>query len=64
MWKKILKSKTIIFGLVITLLGAVQTNLPYVQAILDPVTYGIATAVIGVVVIVLRFYTSTSISDK
>lgn len=64
MWKKIIKSKTLIFGFIVTVLGAAQTNLPYVQAILDPVTYGILTALIGVAVVVLRFMTTTSVSDK
>lgn len=64
MWAKIRKSKTIIFGFILTLLGAIQINLPSAQAAFDPVTYGIITAVIGVLVIVLRFYTTTSIGDK
>jgi len=64
MWAKIIKSKTIIFGFLLTLLGAIQTYLPSAQAAFDPVTYGIATAVVGVLVIVLRFFTTCSIGDK
>lgn len=64
MFAKILKSKTIIFGLFITALGAFQTYLPNLQALFDPVTYGVLTAVVGILVIVLRFLTSTSISEK
>ncbi|WP_028995844.1 hypothetical protein [Azonexus hydrophilus] len=64
MWAKIVKSKTIIFGFVIMLLGAIQTYLPNLQAALDPVTYGIATAVVGVLIIVLRFFTTIPVSEK
>lgn len=64
MWAKIIKSKTIIFGFLVTVLGAIQTYLPNAQAAFDPVTYGVVTAIIGVLVIVLRFFTTTSVGDK
>lgn len=62
--KKLLKSKTLVFGFLVTVLGAVQTYLPNVQALFDPVTYGVVTAAIGVLVIVLRAVTTQPLEDK
>lgn len=56
--KKATKSKTIKFGLAVTLLGAAQTFLPQVQGLLTPDLYGIITAAIGVTVVGLRYATS------
>lgn len=59
---KPLKSKTINFGLLLAIAGAVQVNLPSLQ--LDPATQGVATMVVGVIVVVLRFLTTKPVSEK
>ncbi|MEF8758327.1 MAG: hypothetical protein V5B36_00945 [Candidatus Accumulibacter sp. UW25] len=59
-----LKSKTIWFGLLVTILGALQVYLPSVQTLFDDVTYGILTAIIGVLVIVLRYVTTVPLEQK
>ncbi len=61
---KLHKSKTVVFGFVVMLLGAIQTYLPSIQAALDPVTYGLITASVGIAVVVLRYFTDTSLQDK
>lgn len=55
--KKRLKSKTINFGLILKIAGAVQI---YV----DSLEYGLATMAVGIIVIVLREKTNQSLDDK
>lgn len=59
---KSLKSKTINFGLLLAIAGAVQLNLPALQ--LDPTTQGWATMVVGVIVVALRFVTTKPVNEK
>jgi len=54
---KRLKSKTINFGLILKVAGAVQI---YV----DSLEYGAATMIVGVIVIVLREKTNQALDDK
>jgi len=61
---RILKSKTVNFGLLLTILGGVQLYLPQLQALLTPTDYGVLTTVVGITVIVLRTVTSQPLSDK
>lgn len=59
---KPLKSRTIDFGLLLVIAGAVQLNLPALQ--LDPKVQGWAIMGIGVVVVVLRYLTTKPVSEK
>lgn len=59
-----LKSKTAIFGYLITALGLLQANLPDFQAAFAPDTYGLITSGIGFAIIVLRTVTNQPLSDK
>lgn len=59
---KSIKSKTINFGLLLAIAGAVQLNLPALQ--LTPETQGWATMVVGIVVVVLRYLTTKPVSQK
>lgn len=61
--KRFFKSKTVSFGLLLVILSAVQQYLPELQVLLKDY-YSIATFVIGVAVIVLRYLTTTPMSDK
>lgn len=62
--KQTLKSKTAIFGYLITALGLLQANLPDFQAAFAPDTYGLITSGIGFAIIVLRAVTNQPLSDK
>lgn len=59
-----LKSKTAIFGYLVTVLGLLQTNLPDFQSAFSPSTYGVITSGIGFAIIVLRALTNQPLSDK
>lgn len=61
---QILKSKTMIFGMAVAALGAVQMFLPSVESLFTPETYGALTSAIGAVIMILRAVTTTSISEK
>jgi hypothetical protein len=62
--KKAHKSKTIIFGILVAMLGAAQTYLPELQGIVGPEVYGKLTFGIGVIVAALRVATTTDLRDK
>ena len=58
------KSKTMWFALLLVVLGFIADNFNYVQNIIDPRYYGASYIIIGVVVAVLRFVTTTPLKDK
>ena len=66
------KSKTVWLGLVITVFGYLQTNLPVVRTILLPsigqdkidMIVGAINIALGLGVIVVRFYTTQALADK
>ena len=58
--KKYLKSKTLLFGAALTGASVLQIFVPF----LPPKYVGIAGAVIGAVVIVLRFVTTVPVDQK
>ena len=64
MLRKMRRSKTMIFALLLVVLGVVYDNFSYIQNIIDPAYYGITYIVIGVVVAVLRFYTVKPLEDR
>ncbi len=57
---QIMKSKTLMFGFLLTLASVAQMLVPY----LPPAYVGLAGTATGVAVIVLRFLTSIPISEK
>lgn len=64
LFKKGWKSKTVVFGFVVAVLGAAQQYLPEIQALIDPDLYGKLTFCFGIVVVALRFVTSTDLNNK
>ena len=64
MLRKMRRSKTMIFALLLVVLGVVYDNFSYIQNIIDPAYYGITYIVIGVVVAVLRFVTVKPLDEK
>lgn len=57
-------SKTMWFSLALVVLGVVYDNFSYVQNIIDPRLYGVLLIVIGIIVAILRFITTTSLDDR
>ena len=58
------KSRTMWFSLALMILGAVYENFSYVQNVIDPRYYGSVLIFIGVVLAVLRFYTTLPLDEK
>ena len=55
MLRKMRRSKTMIFALLLVVLGVIYDNFSYIQNIIDPRYYGVSYIAIGVVVAALRF---------
>ena len=62
--KQMAKSRTMWFSLALMILGAVYENFSYVQNVIDPRYYGSVLIFIGVVLAVLRFYTTLPLDEK
>lgn len=59
---KYLKSKTVNFGLIVSILGVVQSNIDSLG--LDSKTQGLVLIGIGIAVIILRSVTDKPLKDK
>ena len=59
-----MRSKTMWFSLALVILGVVYDNFSYVSNLIDPRLYGVLLILIGVIVAVLRFVTTTSLDDR
>ena len=64
MLRKMRRSKTMIFALLLVVLGVVYDNFSYIQNIIDPAYYGVSYIAIGVVVAILRFFTIKPLDEK
>ena len=64
MLRKMRRSKTMIFALLLVVLGVIYDNFSYIQNIIDPRLYGILLIAIGITVAILRFVTTTSLDDR
>lgn len=64
MLKQMLKSKTIIFALLLAVLGVLQTSMEVFTPYISSQTAGVLTVLISCAVAVLRVITTTSIGDK
>ena len=62
--KKAWASKTVRFSLLLMLLGAIQSAVPFLQHLFSPTTYGIFVMVIGMIVGFLRLITTMPLADK
>lgn len=52
------QSKTMWFSIALVIFGALFDNFSYLQNVIDPKYYGSILVAIGIIVAVLRFYTS------
>jgi len=59
-----LKSKTIIFSIILASLGAIQASLELFNAVLSPAAYGLITMVVGAIVAALRIITTVPLDRK
>ena len=59
--KRMRQSKTMWFSLALVIFGALFDNFSYLQNVIDPKYYGSILVGIGVIVAILRFYTSRPI---
>lgn len=60
--KKALRSKTVIFGIVLAALSALQGFVLAVE--MEPKTQALIGFALSVIIIILRFLTTSSIDDK
>jgi len=52
------QSKTMWFSIALVIFGALFDNFSYLQNVIDPKYYGSILVAIGIIVAILRFYTS------
>ena len=53
--QQLIRDKTMIWSFLLVVVGALYSNFSYLQAVLNPKTYGISFVVIGCVCAALRF---------
>ena len=63
-WNTILKSKTMIFSLALTVFSVVELNMQLFMGLLGPTWYPIIFTLVAIVVAWLRTVTTTSLVDK
>lgn len=61
---KMWRSKTMRFALLLVIFGVIELNLPLFQNVIPPEYWGLVVTLIGVIVAVLRFVTTTSLDEK
>ena len=59
-----LKSKTLWFALALAVFGVIEMQIKVFAAYMTPEAFGIFNIVIGVIVAVLRVFTTLPLSDK
>lgn len=64
MIKSIVKSKTMIFALLLAMFGALQATLPALDGVISQGAYGYITVATGVIVAGLRVVTTQPLKDK
>jgi len=62
--KQILKSKTMLFSIGLSVLGIVEANMQLLAPFMSPEMYGYAATVIGAIVAILRIATNQPLKDK
>ena len=58
------RSKTMLFSLLLSILGAVQVAMEFFNSVLTPKMYGLVMLAIGVTIAVLRWVTSQPLDQK
>ena len=63
-FNRIIRSKTLLFSILLSVLGVLQASMDVFTAYLTPQAMGFVTLAVGVVVAVLRVITTQDIKDK
>lgn len=63
-YTRIIRSKTLLFSLGLSVLGVLQASMDVFTAYLTPQAMGFVTLAVGVVVAILRVLTTQGIRDK
>jgi hypothetical protein len=58
------RSKTMLFSLLLVILGAIEASIGLMQSIIPPQYYGLVVMGIGIVTGVLRWITTTGLDRK
>lgn len=61
---RIAKSKTMIFSIILSIIGVIQTSTDFLSTILSPHAFGYMTLASGIVAAILRIVTTQPLSDK
>lgn len=61
---KYLKSKTLLFGFLLSILGVVEINIQMFQNYMTAELFGWFSLIVGISVSVLRYITTTSLDEK
>ena len=62
--RKVFKSKTIWFAIVLSILGAIQDNIPELKDSISQDSYGTILQCVAIVIAILRTVTTKPLSDK
>ena len=62
--QRIIRSKTMIFSLLLAIFGVLQASQNVFSSFLTPKSFGLVTVAIGVIVAALRVVTVKSLGDK
>jgi len=62
--KRMMKSRTMWFSLLLVIVGAVSDNLSALQAFISPEVYSYSLMTIGVICAILRFVTTQPLGEK
>jgi membrane-anchored glycerophosphoryl diester phosphodiesterase (GDPDase) len=61
---QIAKSKTMIFSIILSVIGVIQASTDFLSTIMSPHAFGYLTLVIGIIAAILRVVTTQPLSDK
>jgi len=61
---RIIKSKTMIFSMVLAVIGVLQASTDFLSTVMSPHAFGYLTLVSGIVAAVLRVLTTQPLEDK
>lgn len=64
MFLQIVRSKTMLFAILLSVLGVIQASMDVFTPYLTPQASGIVTLIIGLVVAILRVVTTQPLSEK
>ena len=62
--KRVMKSRTMWFSLLLVIVGALYDNFSYLQNVIDPKYYGTFLVVIGIICAILRFLTTQPLEQE